>query len=83
MLFRVIKHTHAHTHAQRKMTRYVGRISSHDSDQTRVIEIYTRTRTPRDDTPQWLTASIITSFNFHTFFVSFAVHLSARLATFT
>lgn len=61
--FRVIKHKHT----QCEMTRCIGRISSHDSDQTRVIEIYTHTRTQRDDTPQWLTASVITSFNFHTF----------------
>lgn len=61
--FRVTKHKHT----QCKMTRCIGRISSHDSDQTRVIEIYTHTRTQRDDTPQWLTASVITSFNFHTF----------------
>lgn len=39
--FRVIKHT------QREMTRCNGRISSHDSDRTRVIEIYTHTRTPQ------------------------------------
>lgn len=68
--FRVI--THTHTHTQLEMTRYIGKISSHDSDRTRMIEIYIlytykHTCTQRDDTPQWLTASVITSFNFHTF----------------